>query len=84
MLGVSLKEIAIMKKYILSCILFVSISTVVVLTMADADAAATLNDYWNGNADWKYVTHWPENSFGGETWIDGVHMTHEPIDENCG
>ncbi len=64
-----------MKKLICSCIFFVSISAVLLLTMADAaSAAASLNEYWDGHADWKYVTRWTESSLGSDTLLDGIHI----------
>lgn len=64
-----------MKKQIFSSIFCVSIYTVFLLTIEDtASASASLNDYWNGKADWKFVTRWTESSFGGGTLLDGIHI----------
>lgn len=62
-----------MRKYLLSCI-FAGVSVIFLLTEVKSFAAASLNDYWHGKADWKYITRWSENSLGGHTLIDGIHI----------
>ena len=64
-----------MNKHLFSCILFAKVSVIFLLTVPESVAApASLNDYWNGKADWKYVTSWSESSLGGYTLIDGIHI----------
>ncbi len=56
-------------------IFFASMSILLVLAMAVSVTAASLNDYWTGRADWKFVNKWSENDLGGgDTLLDGLHI----------
>ncbi len=46
-----------------------------VLMMADSvTASVLLNDYWIGQADWKYIRKWTEQELGSDTSLDGIHI----------
>ena len=65
----------IMRTYLLSCIFFAGVWVIFLLTVPESVAAsASLNDYWNGKADWKYVTKWTESSLGSDTLLDGIYI----------
>ena len=65
-----------MKKLRYICIFGVCIYFLFLLIMPNiATASASLNDYWTGRADWKFVNKWSENDLGGgDTLLDGLHI----------
>lgn len=70
-----------MKKYGFACIFFAGVCAAFLLAMMEtAVASASLNDYWIGNADWKFVRKWSLNDLGGATELDGIHIEVEGND----